>query len=1483
MHGNKMEIFKNLPEYPSLSEKFLPGCSKDGRITFYADHQNQILYLHFETTYDNCVMMKILEEERFEHFVNFSTHIRTRFGRMLLFASQVCHIVVLVETQSAFDTTYLGLFRSLKVIREKYVLKFLPKFLKNSTAGCILGKEGRLCSPRFIFFFEDCPGECLDDPERLRKVEFEMEDDIYKMLRNDFIIMNNSANSLFSIPRNKRFVFVNTDQDVHSDPTVDALNHLMEFINKPSGRNSAVQEDEFDSIRPFRGFAKPLSAYGDAPEEETKRSFGNLIQEHVQEALRVGFDDSMAKFRGKSHFSAPTAKAWLETFRMLRKIFLENPDTPGFEANDPDYRAYLENFLRIMDIDERFFAECTDDGLEFATLHYHELLPHHYSRAFHEQKLAQSVELFEKYARGPRKGENETKLREVCEATWLTKQQCEAPSLTGNPCTLAKHTVTDPTQHSSGVLYVSTCNCGRTQGRREDPYTTKQANYDFYQILAANCLGCSKAEMYIFPIFEPSGVDFRAAEVVHEALQELYSEDESNAATQLTQNTHTDLSLKSLAEENLPRKSPEDVQEIVVKVGESPEKILRQHSTTEYLPGMVHTQSITGLLPQFPSWSLVCIGPSSIYSHTSGLPEHTQSGFLSGANFLIPWDVHVRLEHSASWAASYEKNRQRKRTKHHSADAGVVFQLKIFVGCEYECPRGHRFIMAAPDKILRGGGGSLVKDSGSKVVYSDMPLYFPCPCRTGKSLTAQLMRVHVVTPKAPVNVNLEPRVRIGARGSGITFTTGLPEPAKLSQSAYWILRLPYIYQGDDGPICPPTEVTAATASSYGCLLAGMYGVTETEGADGDSSINTARNPGILHIVLKVQGEAWDAEAVKKKMFEHVLERRNKDHTLAFPFMKRSLTRRWSHYAWADDASNFDIDNHVIFSQEGYRGRPITDANVQLFLSEQSSKFLPLNLPPWQITVVPIYQAQRAHSSFTDTPTPTMDHYYILLRFHHLLLSDMPNIRICDLLLVESGKAAAAAASRVTDEKEDEDVQDLPFSNLITTPMSIQELYSRITVAITNRWNEFIYRHDPLESPDGFKIRVKELPQLLSLLLIAGVCVLSDFWRGYHAIREHPSEKFKFFMSLVRREVRRRNLSWEIVGDCVLDAIDPIAITRRTIRGFFWLLGQAIVIVPFAIVRECMAIRCCLFLGHCGYPNTIIGFLFEFIPLVFAALREVFEALWLIVNAPKCLFESLMAGGGGKNTHGIQAATICGRKVISWSEVVERQCVKEGAKKFGASEAEVSLTMLAAAIRDALEGFSDAPIPKVVDISARSVHQDCLLGRMSRCYGVDGVICMPLPLGGGGKEHVVAMRRTLQEARRKNIALYTITAFETRRTVMTNVFTWMWIKLLTNYLSKKFCITVTDTVEDTRRRYRTLWGHHVSDMIYFRPPMANTSLSLTIQKFGTHIRVGVIADAELAPCHADIARSWTNYMQQFSRRESRTSRKHQQPEVSQRIY
>lgn len=46
------------------------------------------------------------------------------------------------------------------------------------------------------------------------------------------------------------------------------------------------------------------------------------------------------------------------------------------------------------------------------------------------------------------------------------------------------------------------------------------------------------------------------------------------------------------------------------------------------------------------------------------------------------------------------------------------------------------------------------------LIRSDLPLWTKCTCRRLPQVSAQLMRLHVVTPKAPVTVILNPRVQV---------------------------------------------------------------------------------------------------------------------------------------------------------------------------------------------------------------------------------------------------------------------------------------------------------------------------------------------------------------------------------------------------------------------------------------------------------------------------------------------------------------------------------------------------------------------------------------------------------------------------------------------------------------------------------------------------------------------------------------------------
>lgn len=52
-------------------------------------------------------------------------------------------------------------------------------------------------------------------------------------------------------------------------------------------------------------------------------------------------------------------------------------------------------------------------------------------------------------------------------------------------------------------------------------------------------------------------------------------------------------------------------------------------------------------------------------------------------------------------------------------------------------------------------------------------------------------------------------------------------------------------------------------------------------------------------------------------------------------------------------SLFNIENHITLYPSNYRGRPITEANIQDYISNIVSKYLPPDLPPWQICVIPM--------------------------------------------------------------------------------------------------------------------------------------------------------------------------------------------------------------------------------------------------------------------------------------------------------------------------------------------------------------------------------------------------------------------------------------------------------------------------------------------------------------------------------------------------
>lgn len=65
-------------------------------------------------------------------------------------------------------------------------------------------------------------------------------------------------------------------------------------------------------------------------------------------------------------------------------------------------------------------------------------------------------------------------------------------------------------------------------------------------------------------------------------------------------------------------------------------------------------------------------------------------------------------------------------------------------------------------------------------------------------------------------------------------------------------------------------------------------------------------------------------------------------------------------------SSFNIENHITMYPSNYRGRPVTETNIQDYISNIVSKYLPPDLPPWQICVIPMANATRLDDAASST-------------------------------------------------------------------------------------------------------------------------------------------------------------------------------------------------------------------------------------------------------------------------------------------------------------------------------------------------------------------------------------------------------------------------------------------------------------------------------------------------------------------------------------
>ncbi|XP_067623265.1 uncharacterized protein [Eurosta solidaginis] len=640
-------------------------------------------------------------------------------------------------------------------------------------------------------------------------------------------------------------------------------------------------------------------------------------------------------------------------------------------------------------------------------------------------------------------------------------------------------------------------------------------------------------------------------------------------------------------------------------------------------------------------------------------------------------------------------------------------------------------------------------------------------------------------------------------------------------------------------------------------------------------IDTPRNAGIFHFLLQIKGQC-DFEEIKRYYARHLTDARDKAGYLRFPKLRQKLVTCWGHYAWVNDISSFNINNQVILSTRTYRGRPVNDSNIQDFVSDLATKYIPSDLPQWQVIIIP---TTPITSNTTNTQTDVIaadhatgaqrldDHYYVLIKVHHLIIAEEEDLHISELLMLHENGCKPA----IDMDYMGRSVKSQNLSSFVREPVHIRRLLNHISAQIVNSWNAFIYEFESLETPDGYRpVPISNVTQLLSVLIIIAVNVFMDYritmqlrqkLRGHYNVEKEKCGRLSILSTLLMKEIEHRNLTWPTAWGAMRTSWHPANIAK-TLTKFLWRVSiNNTILLPYRIYCELMAISELIFKGQTHLTHTHIGRISIYLPMLLYAQIEVFKICYEIYKAPVNIYEELFVNPS-KEANILQMKSYSGRKIVSFSKSLNAAKIRQR-HKFGAelSESDFILSCLAGALRDYFAMHNRlAAVPKVLNTTCRTMAKGYFTentGNKSEYIG--GVVFLQLPLQAPSHQHARQIHSIVKNIRRKQIMIYLASMGQTRFDLLTALVPRVLTKVCLNFFSHNFPVTITD-IHGATSDFQTLWGHIVEDVLLFRPPQSKTCLSLNIHRFGDRYRLAIMADTQLGPDHAQISRAFENYIE-----------------------
>ncbi|CAH0564858.1 unnamed protein product [Brassicogethes aeneus] len=599
-------------------------------------------------------------------------------------------------------------------------------------------------------------------------------------------------------------------------------------------------------------------------------------------------------------------------------------------------------------------------------------------------------------------------------------------------------------------------------------------------------------------------------------------------------------------------------------------------------------------------------------------------------------------------------------------------------------------------------------------------------------------------------------------------------------------------------------------------------------------LDTHRNQGIISVLLCVKGQP-NPEAVRRHLHE-LVRRRDKSGNLAFPRLRHCLVTRCGNYAW--EKAKFDLDQNLTVAPFTYKGRTVTEYNIQDYVSEIVSKYLPTGVPPWQVVIIPSSE----------------DNHYILFKVHHVLLSEGLNIGDLLPLIPPTRQPSGNFTSKS------------PLVEVLPKPKVMPVLKEKLTEELSNRWNEFVANYDPLERPE----LLKNTPTFFEFLSISLITIVSSFKecrRGFRVIKDDIYSRTKYILITLNKETTKRQVTVLNFFLSILCSLDPRNVLSNTFRSLWYVCFVLPVRVPIVIYAEVLAFYTCLTLQYCPYPYTFVGMLYTYVPLFFNTTKELMKILSIFFSAPKTVIQDILL-----QKESFQTITLCGRKSVAWSDPVKVDFIRQISKATGVSDTEIMLSAVSASVSKYLSQTNHV-IPDELPITIRNINSNYIFATGNNVKPGDamsGILCLNLPIMDPEREttqldNLMEVRDNFHKVLEKQGLSHLLTILQTRFGVLTKFLPSFLVSVYLKYLSRKYAVSVTElTSRYPNVTQRSLWGQEVSSVIYWRPPQGNTSISLCLNEYADHVKLGVMCDTQLAPQHPLLARNFPDYIQEMAK-------------------